>query len=77
MQLKFLKTILGLKPWTAFYFVYGETGTTSLSVDIEPRMISFWSSLINPLNAKLSSTLYSFMLSKFMYATNWNSKIFL
>ena len=77
VQLKFLKTILGLKSCTASYFVYGETGITPLSVDIEARMISFWSSLINPVNAKLSATLYSIMLSNFMYATNRNSKTFL
>jgi len=37
VQLKFLKTILGLKSCTASYFVYGETGITPLSVDIEAR----------------------------------------
>jgi len=63
VQLKFLKTILGLKSCTASYYVYGKTGITPLSVDIEAQMISFWSSLINPLNATLSCTLYSIMLS--------------
>jgi len=75
--MKVLKTILGLKSCIASYFVYGERGITPLSVDIEARMISFWSSLINPLNAKLSFTLYSIMLSYFMYATNRNTNTFL
>ena len=64
---------------TASYFIYGEKGSTPLSVDIEARMVPFWSSLINLLNAKLSFTLYSIMLtllSNFMYATNRNSNIF-
>jgi len=80
---QFLKSaieILKNDSWSSImyciFFVYGETGTTPLSVDTEARLVSFWSSLMNPLNAKLSSSLYSIMLRYLINATNKNSYIF-
>ena len=42
IQLKFLKYILNLKTSTPSFMVYGETGATPLSIDINCRLISFW-----------------------------------
>lgn len=60
VQLKFLKHILKLKKFTPNYFVYGETGCMPLSLDIEGKIVSFWSKLcINVGNVnKLSLLVY-------------------
>ena len=65
VQLKFLKSILGLKASTASCIVYGETGVTPLSIDIETRIISYWSKLIVPRYPKLTSSIYKIMLSNY------------
>ena len=42
--------------------IYGELGVTPLYIDIQSRMISFWTKLVlNAENAKLSSTVYAAM----------------
>lgn len=60
VQLKFLKQILKFKKSTPNYFVYGETGCMPLSLDIEEKIVSFWSKLcINVGNVnKLSLLVY-------------------
>lgn len=45
VQLNFLKHILKLKRSTPNYVVYVETGCMPLSLDIEARVIAFWSKL--------------------------------
>ena len=47
VQLKILKQILNLKSSTPTCMVYGETGVKPISIDIETRMISFWSKIVN------------------------------
>ena len=40
--------------------IYGELGITPLYIDVQTRMVSFWSNLIeNHENFKLSSCIYS------------------
>jgi hypothetical protein len=68
VQLKFLKIILNVKSSTPNSIVYGETGVKPLSIDIKQRMISFWCKLVN--ERKLSSEIYSIVLSNFKYLNN-------
>ena len=46
IQRKFLKYILNLKTSTPSFMVYGETGMP-LNIDINSRLISFWTKLID------------------------------
>ena len=70
VQLKFLKTILNLKKSTPNCMVYGETGVMPLKVDIECRIISYWSKLVYPTTNNLSSKLYAIALSHFKHTVN-------
>ena len=59
IQLKFYKYVFNLKKTTPSYMIYGELGVTPLYVDIQSRLISFWTKLVlNAEKAKLSSTVY-------------------
>ena len=58
VQLKFLKQILNMKKSTPNCIVYGETGVIPLKVDIQTRMIGYWSKLVSPVTSNLSSKLY-------------------
>lgn len=55
VQLKFLKHILNVKKSTPNCIVYGETGVLPLKVDIQCRMISYWSKLVCPVTNNLST----------------------
>ena len=61
VQLKFLKMILNLKKSTPSYMVYGETGTFPLRVDTEPRIISYWTKLIDFNTNRLSNMMYNIL----------------
>lgn len=58
VQLKFLKHILNVKKSTPNCIVYGETGVLPLKVDIQSRMIGYWSKLVYPVTSNLSTKLY-------------------
>jgi len=65
-QLKFFKYIFKLKKSTPSYMIYGELGLTPLIVDIQTRIISFWTRIIddidsNPTSIKLSSKMYQLL----------------
>ena len=45
VQLKLLKQILNLKKTTPSFMVYGEVGAYPLFIDIQTRIISFWTKL--------------------------------
>ena len=60
-----------------FKFVYGETGTKPLSIEIKVRMISFWAKLIITNHKKLSTEIYSLSLSNFKFQVDKTYKIFL
>ena len=45
--------------------VYGETGVLPLKIDIQCRIISFWSKLVSPVSNNLSSKLYAISLSHY------------
>lgn len=70
VQLKFLKYLLGLKSTTATCIVYGETGVKPLHIDIETRIISYWSKLLLPENNKLASSIYKCVLSNLIHTPN-------
>ena len=76
IQLKFLKYILNLKTSTPSFMVYGETGATPLSIDINCRLISFWTKLTDSENihtaTKLSKNMYMKLLGRH-YDNNSNS----
>ena len=62
IQLKFLKYILNLKTSTPSFMVYEETGIMPLNIDINSRLISFWTKLTDFENlydsTKLSKNIY-------------------
>ena len=70
VQLKFLKLILNLKKSTPNCMVYGETGVMPLKIDVQCRLISYWSKLIYPTTNNLSSKLYPIVLSHFQHSIN-------
>ena len=45
--------------------MYGETGVLPLKIDIQTRIISFWSKLVLPVSNNLSSKLYAIALSHY------------
>ena len=57
-HLKFLKNMLKLKKSTPSLMVYGELGKTPLEIEINTRMLSFWSRILNSNKNKLSHLLY-------------------
>ena len=67
VQLNFLKHILNMKSSTPNCMVYGESGVKPISVDIDTRIISFWSKLVVPQQQKLTNTMYGIYLSHFKY----------
>ena len=46
IQMKFYKQVLGLKKSIPSNMIYGELGITPLYIDIQTRMVSFWTKLI-------------------------------
>lgn len=65
VQLRYLKYILKLKRTTSNCMVYGETGCFPISIDIQTRLISFWSQMCIPQRNKLSNQLYKIMYNKY------------
>lgn len=60
VQLKFYKYIFNLKRSTPSNMIYGELGVLPLYIDIQTRIISFWTKLIeNSEVNKLSSIVYT------------------
>lgn len=59
VQLKFLKRILNLKKSTPSYMVYGETGVMPLKIDIQARITSYWTNLLEFNTGSLSSMIYN------------------
>ena len=70
MQSKFLKLILNLKKSTPNCMVYGETGVMPLKIDVQCRIISYWSKLIYLTTNNLSSKFYAIVLSHFQHLIN-------
>ena len=63
VQLKFFKQILNLKKSTPSFMVYGELGARPLSIDIQSRMISFWTKLWGHGKNEIASSLYKLILN--------------
>ena len=61
VQLKFLKRILHLKKSTPSYMVYGETGVMPLKVEIQSKIVSYWSNLLEFNTGRLSSMIYNIL----------------
>jgi hypothetical protein len=58
IQLKFLKLIFKLKRSTPSHMIYAETGVKPLKIEIQGRMISYWTKLCDPTSEKLSNCMY-------------------
>ena len=65
VQLKFLKMILNLKKSTPSYMVYGETGIFPLKIEIEARIISYWTKIIDFNTNRLSNMIYHILQTLF------------
>ena len=66
VQLRFLKSIFNLKSSTPNIFVYGEYGVYPIEIDIQARMVSFWTKLVSENESnKVSSILYQFMYAEY------------
>ena len=63
VQLKFYKQVLNLKKSTPSNMIYGELGITPLYLDIQTRIVSFWSELLDTDSDKLSCSVYQIMLA--------------
>ena len=61
--LQFYKIILNVKKNTPNLILYGELGRHPVSIDIKARMIGFWQRIVNGKPDKISSKLYSILLS--------------
>ena len=61
IHLIFFKLIFNLKKSTPSFMLYGELGFTPITVDIQARMVSFWSKLLDNENVKSTSSLYTEM----------------
>lgn len=75
IQLRFLKHILKMKNSTPNNMVYGETGCYPLQIDIEERIISFWSRIYtfeNAQTSKLSVVMYQHL---YKLSCNLNANI--
>ncbi|MCG8112265.1 MAG: reverse transcriptase domain-containing protein [Candidatus Thiodiazotropha taylori] len=80
IQLKYFKYIFNLKQSTPSYMIYGELGIMPLLTDINARIISFWTRLIENIenHDKLSSEIYDIIYE--LYSTkniksNWIDNI--
>ena len=67
----FLRKITRSKRSTPMYMVYAELGRHPISLDINCRMISFWTKIITGKQSKLSSLLYQYMYSNGNYDFKW------
>jgi len=67
VQLQFLSRILNVKSSTLNCIVYSKTGVKLLQIDIDTRMISFWSKLIQQVCYKKIVIVCDIMLIRFMY----------
>ena len=57
VHLKFLKIIFRLKRSTPSFMIYGELGLTPITVDIQARIVSYWSKLLENDRFKLTSAM--------------------
>ena len=60
VQLRFLKSIFIMKNSTPNIFLYGEFGIFPIEIDLQTRMVAFWTKLIGDDNPKICSSLYNF-----------------
>ena len=61
---KFIKTILFVRSNTPNCMIYGETGTMPIKNFVVPRMIAFYSRIVNGKQNKLSAMFYKICLRK-------------
>ena len=65
VQLRFLKHILNIRSSTDNCIVYGETGVYPIAIDIQTRIISYWSKLIESGSNPLAASVYTHLKSKY------------
>ena len=78
VQLKFLKQILNLKKTTPSFLVYGEVGAYPLFIDIQTRIISFWTKLGDNCTNHTAITLYKviyYLRDKRLLKSTWLDNI--
>lgn len=80
IQLKYFKYIFNLKQSTPSYMIYGELGIMPLLTDINARIISFWTRLIENIenHDKLSSEIYNIIYELYItknIKSNWIDNI--
>ena len=73
VQLRLLKFVLNLKRTTPNYIVYGETGVLPLRIEINYRIISYWTKLVSVDNIKLCSQFYFIAKSYLVNARGINN----
>ncbi|MES9881062.1 MAG: reverse transcriptase domain-containing protein [Sedimenticola sp.] len=76
VHLKYLKIIFNMKKSTPSFMVYGEAGQVPIHVEIQTRMISFWSRLHNENDRKLSSIFYDIVYSHYKNSGETNNRKF-
>jgi hypothetical protein len=57
LHLKFCKYVLSVNKSTPSFMIYGELGRYPVSINVKVRMVTFWASLVNSHDFKLSSIL--------------------
>ena len=76
VHLRFLKSIFGMKSSTPNIFVYGEFGVFSIEIDIQTRMVAFWTKLIQDDIQKINNSLYDIVyLEKNIDKFVWLEKV--
>ena len=75
VHLKFCKLLLKVKKSTPNYMIYGEVGAYPLYCSVKSQMINYWINILCSKNNKLTSILYSLILSKTYidptFSSNW------
>ena len=70
IQLKFLKYVLNLKTSTPSFMVYGESGVMPLRIDINSRIISFWTKLTDRENNPTKLSINIYLILKGLHSDN-------
>ena len=70
---KFMKILLGVKCHTPNCMIYGETGKMPVMINIQNRMINFYSRMINGSHNKYSFIMYKLMRKMYARENNFYS----
>ena len=65
LQLKFLKYILNIRKSTPDCFVYGKNGVLPLKIDIQHRILSYWTKLLSRDENSITRIMYDLMKAEY------------